>query len=408
MRSAVTVQRPLRTAKGHVHDVPERPALPPDPRADERPGPGAAGDGRADDRSPRPRVRRAGPARAGRARRGCAAPPGRSRCIPRPAPAPGRPRWSTRCRPATACSPSIPGISPPCGADGRRSWGWTSTSCPATGGGASIRARCTSGCPRTAATRSRRSWSFRTRPPPGLPARSRAIRAAMDSAGHPALLMVDTISSLGSVDYRHDEWGVDVTIWCSQKGMMLPPGLGVNAVSAKALGRRLARPAASELLGLAAHAGGRRDGPVPLHARDQPAVRAPRGAGHLDEEGLAAVFARHARHAEATRRAVRGWGLDIVCQDPREYSSTLTAVLVPDGHRRGPGAPADSRALQHVPRRRAGPAGRTGVPHRAPRGPWRPQAGWGVVRGGDGTGRRRACPSPATASAPRSTTWGSA
>jgi alanine-glyoxylate transaminase/serine-glyoxylate transaminase/serine-pyruvate transaminase len=158
------------------------------------------------------------------------------------------------------------------------------------------------------------------------------IRAAMDSAGHPALLIVDTISSLGSIDYRHDEWGVDVTVWCSQKGMMLPPGLGLNAVSAKALAAaqqaRLPRsywdwepvldaadtglfpytPATNLLFGL----------------REALAM--------LDEEGLPTVHARHARHAEATRRAVRGWDLEIVCQDPADYSNTLTAVLLPDGH----------------------------------------------------------------------------
>ena len=158
------------------------------------------------------------------------------------------------------------------------------------------------------------------------------VRAALDSAGHPELLLVDTISSLGSVDYRHDEWGVDVTIWCSQKGMMLPPGLGVNAVSGKALeANRQAR--------------------LPRSYWDWPPVLAAAGTGMfpytpatnllfglrealamLAEEGLPAVHARHARHAEATRRAVRGWGLDIVCQDPAAYSSTLTGVLVPDGH----------------------------------------------------------------------------
>src|SRR6266851_383566 len=158
------------------------------------------------------------------------------------------------------------------------------------------------------------------------------IRAAMDGARHPALLIVDAISSLGSIDYRHDEWGVDVTVWCSQKGMMLPPGLGLNAVSAKALDAakraRLPRsywewqpvlaaaetglfpytPATSLLFGL----------------REALAI--------FGEEGLPAVFSRHARHAEATRRAVRGWGLEILCQNPDDYSSTLTAVLVPDGH----------------------------------------------------------------------------
>ncbi len=158
------------------------------------------------------------------------------------------------------------------------------------------------------------------------------IRAAMDEARHPALLIVDMISSLGSVEYNHDEWGVDVTIWCSQKGMTLPPGLGINAISEKAL-------AASRQAGL------------PRSYWDWPPVIAAGQTGHFpytpavnlffglrealamfDEEGLPAVFARHDRYAEATRRAVRGWGLETVCQNPDDYSSTVTAVMLPDGH----------------------------------------------------------------------------
>jgi len=158
------------------------------------------------------------------------------------------------------------------------------------------------------------------------------IRAAMDSARHPALLIVDTISSLGSVEYRHDEWGVDVTIWCSQKGMMLPPGLGLNAISEKAL-------AAAPLARLPR---GYWDWPPVLAAAETglfpytPATNLLFGLREalamFDDEGLPAVFARHARHAEATRRAVRGWGLEILCRNPDDYSSTLTAVMVPDGH----------------------------------------------------------------------------
>lgn len=158
------------------------------------------------------------------------------------------------------------------------------------------------------------------------------IRAAMDSARHPALLIVDAISSLGSIDYRHDEWRVDVTIWCSQKGMMLPPGLGLNAVSEKALdASRRARLPRSYW-----------DWPPVLAAAETglfpytPATNLLFGLSEalaiFSEEGLPAVFSRHARHAEATRRAVRGWGLEILCQNPDDYSSTLTAVLVPDGH----------------------------------------------------------------------------
>jgi alanine-glyoxylate transaminase/serine-glyoxylate transaminase/serine-pyruvate transaminase len=158
------------------------------------------------------------------------------------------------------------------------------------------------------------------------------IRAAMDSAAHPALLIVDTISSLGSIDYRHDEWGVDVTVWCSQKGMMLPPGLGLNAVSAKALAAaeqaRLPRSywEWEPLLGSA------QTGLFPYTPATNLLFGLREALAMLDEEGLPAVVARHARHAEATRRAVSGWGLEMVCQDPAAYSCTLTAVLLPDGH----------------------------------------------------------------------------
>ncbi len=166
----------------------------------------------------------------------------------------------------------------------------------------------------------------------GCASRIPPIRAAMDSARHPALLMVDTISSLGSVDYRHDEWGVDVTVWCSQKGMMLPPGLGLNAVSGKALAaaRRARLPRSywdwQPVLDAA------ETGRFPYTPATNLLFGLREALAMFAEEGLAAVFARHARHAEATRRAVRGWGLDIVCQNPDDYSATLTAVMVPDGH----------------------------------------------------------------------------
>jgi alanine-glyoxylate transaminase / serine-glyoxylate transaminase / serine-pyruvate transaminase len=158
------------------------------------------------------------------------------------------------------------------------------------------------------------------------------IRAAIDSARHPALLIVDTISSLGSVEYRHDEWRVDVTVWCSQKGMMLPPGLGLNAVSAKALAaaERAALPRSywdwQPMLAAA------ETGLFPYTPATNLLFGLREALTMFDEEGLTEVYSRHARHAEATRRAVRGWGLDIVCLDPADYSSTLTAVIVPDGH----------------------------------------------------------------------------
>ena len=159
-----------------------------------------------------------------------------------------------------------------------------------------------------------------------------AVRRAMDEAGHPALLLVDAVSSLGSIDYRHEEWRVDVTVSSSQKGMMLPPGMGFNAISAAAFAAstsaRLPRaywdwqpmirdnaagyfpttPATNLLYGL------------------REAVRM------LEEEGLANVFARHTRFGEATRRAVAAWGLELLCARPEEYSSALTAVVMPDGY----------------------------------------------------------------------------
>ncbi|MGH7038159.1 MAG: pyridoxal-phosphate-dependent aminotransferase family protein [Stellaceae bacterium] len=167
----------------------------------------------------------------------------------------------------------------------------------------------------------------------GVASRIPLIRAAIDRARHPALFMVDTISSLASIDYRHDEWGVDVTVAGSQKGLMLPPGLGFNAVSQKALAARERARLPRSYWDWAAMQESGRTGFFPY----TPATNLLYGLREalqmlLDEEGLPAVFARHARHGEATRRAVRAWGLDILCADPREYSNSLTAVLVPDGH----------------------------------------------------------------------------
>lgn len=162
----------------------------------------------------------------------------------------------------------------------------------------------------------------------GVTSRVPQIRAAIDEAGHPALLLVDTISSLGSIDYRHREWGVDVTVSCSQKGLMLPPGLGFNAVSEKALDAaeraRLPRSYWDWTPILQANERG--------YYPYTPATNMLYGLREallmLEEEGLPNVFARHDRHAEATRAAVRGWGLEVLCADEREYSSVLTAVLL--------------------------------------------------------------------------------
>ena len=166
----------------------------------------------------------------------------------------------------------------------------------------------------------------------GCTSRVDAVRAAMDAAKHPALLMVDTISSLGSIDYRHDEWGVDVTIAGSQKGLMLPPGLSFNAVSAKALAAaekaNLSRSYWDWRPMLAANA----TGFFPFTPATNLLYGLDTACEMLLEEGLENVFARHDRFAEATRRAVRAWGLEVQCAEPRHYSSALTAVRVPEGH----------------------------------------------------------------------------
>jgi alanine-glyoxylate transaminase/serine-glyoxylate transaminase/serine-pyruvate transaminase len=165
----------------------------------------------------------------------------------------------------------------------------------------------------------------------GCTSRIDEVRAAMDAARHPALLMVDTISSLASIDYRHDEWGVDVTVAGSQKGLMLPPGLSFNAISAKALKAaetaRLPRSYWDWRPMLAANA----NGYFPYTPGTNLLYGLNEAVNMLLEEGLLNVFARHDRHAEATRRAVRAWGLEIQCFDPRHYSSSLTAVRVPEG-----------------------------------------------------------------------------
>jgi len=166
----------------------------------------------------------------------------------------------------------------------------------------------------------------------GVTSRIPDIRAAIDAADHPALFMVDTISGLASMDFRHDAWGVDVTVSGSQKGLMLPPGLGFNAVSEKALA--------------VAQSGG-----IPRSYWDWREMMDPNKTGYfpytpatgllygldealtmLEEEGMAQVFARHDRFAAATRAAVHGWGLEVLALDPREYSSVLTTILMPEGH----------------------------------------------------------------------------
>jgi alanine-glyoxylate transaminase / serine-glyoxylate transaminase / serine-pyruvate transaminase len=158
------------------------------------------------------------------------------------------------------------------------------------------------------------------------------VRQAMDAVGHPALLLVDAVSSLGCIDYRHDEWGVDVTVAGSQKGLMLPPGISFNAISEKALG-------ASNTAGLPRSywdwqpiLAANRNGFFPYTPATNLLYGLREALTMLYDEGLPQVFARHVRHATATRAAVRAWGLDVVCLDGGGHSSSVTAVLLSDGH----------------------------------------------------------------------------
>ncbi len=159
-----------------------------------------------------------------------------------------------------------------------------------------------------------------------------AVRAAMDAAGHPALLLVDTISSLGSIDYRHDEWGVDVTVSGSQKGLMLPPGLSFNAVSEKALAASKSARLPRLFWSWEEMIPHNRNGYFPYTPATTLLYGLDAAIEMVNEEGLENVFARHDRLAEATRRAVRAWGLEILCAVPEHYSSVLTAVIMPEGH----------------------------------------------------------------------------
>ena len=159
-----------------------------------------------------------------------------------------------------------------------------------------------------------------------------AVRRALDAARHPALLMVDTISSLASIDYRHDEWGVDVTVGASQKGLMLPPGLSFNAVGERALAAHGAARLPRSYWDWAPILRANERGFFPYTPATNLLFGLREALRMLQSEGLERVFARHDRHAEATRRAVQAWGLELLCANPSEYSSSLTAVLTPSGH----------------------------------------------------------------------------
>jgi alanine-glyoxylate transaminase/serine-glyoxylate transaminase/serine-pyruvate transaminase len=166
----------------------------------------------------------------------------------------------------------------------------------------------------------------------GVASRIADLKRAMNRASHPALLIVDAVSSLASFDYRHDEWGVDVTVCGSQKGLMVPPGIGFVAVSEKArrAGKTATLPRAywewEEIITQ------NETGFFPYTPPTNLLYGLREALLMLEEEGLSNIFSRHARHAEATRAAVRAWGLELVCEDPREYSSSMTAIFLPEGH----------------------------------------------------------------------------
>jgi alanine-glyoxylate transaminase/serine-glyoxylate transaminase/serine-pyruvate transaminase len=166
----------------------------------------------------------------------------------------------------------------------------------------------------------------------GVTSRIGDVRKAIDAAGHPALYMVDTISSLASIDYRHDEWNVDVTVAGSQKGLMLPPGLSFNCISPKALQASRSAKLPRSYWGWEEMIANGKTGYFPYTPATNLLYGLHESLDMLLAEGLPNVFARHDRLAEATRRAVRAWGLEILCVNPAEYSSSLTAVLMPDGH----------------------------------------------------------------------------
>ncbi len=163
----------------------------------------------------------------------------------------------------------------------------------------------------------------------GVTSRVAEIRKAIDRVGHPALFMVDTISSLGSIDYRHDEWGVDVTVGCSQKGLMLPPGLGFNAISAKALAASKSARLTKSYWAWDEMLNANKGGFFPSSPATNMLYGLREALHLLAEEGLENVFTRHRRHGEATRRAVRAWGLENLCLNPDEYSPVLTTVVMP-------------------------------------------------------------------------------
>ena len=166
----------------------------------------------------------------------------------------------------------------------------------------------------------------------GVASRIGEIRKAIDNANHPALFMVDTISSLASIDYKHEEWKVDVTVGGSQKGLLLPPGLSFNAISSKALEAYKNSKLPKSYWDWKPMLDNNKNGFFPYTPATNLFYGLDEAINMLLEEGLENVFARHKRHAEATRLAVKAWGLEILCKNPEEYSNSLTAVMMPEGH----------------------------------------------------------------------------
>jgi len=166
----------------------------------------------------------------------------------------------------------------------------------------------------------------------GVASRIGECRKAIDNAKHPALYMVDTISSLASIDYKHEEWKVDVTVGGSQKGLLLPPGLSFNAISSKALEASKKAKLPKSYWEWGPMLKNNENGFFPYTPATNLFYGLDEAINMLLEEGLENVFARHQRHADATRLAVKAWGLEILCKNPDEYSNSLTAVMMPEGH----------------------------------------------------------------------------
>ena len=166
----------------------------------------------------------------------------------------------------------------------------------------------------------------------GVCSRLGEIRKVMDEAKHPALLLVDTISSLASIDFKHKDWKVDVTVCGSQKGLLLPPGLSFNAISSKALEAYKTSNLPKSFWDWKPMLEMNKDGFFPFTPATNLFYGLDEALNMLMEEGLENVLSRHTRHAEATRSAVKEWGLEILCKKPEEYSNSLTAVMVPEGH----------------------------------------------------------------------------